>query len=69
MTADPELGVCADQRHSVVEGGPPGHECGFGESAGRMQLDDSAVDAAGETEVVGIEYQAGGHPRLQSPAY
>jgi hypothetical protein len=64
VAADSEGRGGAGDGDGVVECGAVGHESGGGEGAGAMQFEDGAVDAGGETEVVGVEDEAGGH-RLQ----
>ncbi len=61
MAADAEGGVRAGELDGVVEGGAGGHEGGGGEDAGLMELDDGAVDAGGEAEVVGVDDEAWRH--------
>ena len=61
VTANAEGRVRAGDCDGVVERGAGGHEGSGGECACGMEFGDGAVDAGGETEVVGVEDEAGGH--------
>ncbi len=61
VAADAKRGVLAGEGGGFFEGGACGHEGGGGEAAGLIELDDGAVDAGGETEVVGVEDETCGH--------
>ena len=55
MTANAQIGRLMGHGDRVRKGGGIGHERGRGDDALRMALQDGAVDARGEAEVVGID--------------
>jgi hypothetical protein len=63
VAADAERWVRARDGDGVVKGGASGHQRGGGEDSGGVEFADSAIDARGEAEVVGVEDEAGGHGR------
>jgi len=61
VAADAKSGVRLGEGDGIVEGGAAGHEGGGGEDVGLMELEDGAVDAGGEAEVVCVDDEACGH--------
>lgn len=61
MTADAERWTGEGEGDCVVEGCTAGHESCGANGAGVMQLGDSAIDAAGEAEVIRIDDEANRH--------
>jgi len=58
VAADAQRGCGEGELDGFFGGAGAGHEGGAGELALAVQLEDGAIDAAGEAKVVGVYYQA-----------
>jgi hypothetical protein len=61
VAADTDGGIGAGESGGIIEGGAGGHERGGGKGSAAVKLDDGAIDAGGEAEVVCVDDEAGGH--------
>ena len=64
MTADAECRHRESHFHGFVCGAGLRHERGAGKDFGSMKLEDGAIDARGESEVVGIHDETGHEDKL-----
>ena len=64
VTSDPQRWMCAGPSRRLHRWPRLGHERGAGQYAGVVQLEDGAVDAGGQAEVVGVHDEAAHRPSV-----
>ena len=61
MTSDAEARIVVGKGDCIFAGGAIRHEGGGGEDASLVELDDGAIDARGEAEVVCVDDETRRH--------